>query len=376
MNQEPGGVVDRIYEASVLPELWPGVLRDFAEIADSREAVIVATGGPSLKWIGSSPRMEALTRGFYDYPGGQERTRRLLAARRGEFITDFDVFTQEEMRDEPVFADYLYPEGFGRGVATVINVPSGETIVFHAEGDHRLGPFRPGLLQRLNSLRPHIARSGLVSARLEFERARTAVETLSGIGLAACAVDQAGLVIVANTGFESERSLWTTRGGNRVALTDRRADRQLYQALDMIGAEHGVRSLPVAAPIGGIPAVLHVVPIRRAAHDLFTRAAAILVSTKASDATPATSLLQAMFDLSSTEADVAARISAGRTAEQIALADRKSIDTVRNQVKSVLQKTGCRRQVDLARLLTQLIPPVSQAKPASGASLDEEAGRA
>jgi DNA-binding CsgD family transcriptional regulator len=29
---------------------------------------------------------------------------------------------------------------------------------------------------------------------------------------------------------------------------------------------------------------------------------------------------------------------------------------VRNQLKSVLAKTGCRRQVDLARLLAQLIP--------------------
>ena len=177
------------------------------------------------------------------------------------------------------------------------------------------------------------------------------------MGLAACAVDPSGIVLVANGDFDAEPSLWTTRGGERIALFDRRADRQLYDALGVTGTEQGVRSLPLIASPGGAPAVLHVVPVRRAAHDLFTRAAAILVLTKASSApTQATSLLQALFDLSATEASIAARISAGRTAEQIALTDAKSIDTVRNQVKSVLQKTGCSRQADLARLLAQLIP--------------------
>jgi DNA-binding CsgD family transcriptional regulator len=31
-------------------------------------------------------------------------------------------------------------------------------------------------------------------------------------------------------------------------------------------------------------------------------------------------------------------------------------ETVRNQVKSILNKTGCRRQVELTRMLTQLMP--------------------
>ncbi|MFZ5673279.1 MAG: hypothetical protein ACOZAM_09990 [Pseudomonadota bacterium] len=53
---------------------------------------------------------------------------------------------------------------------------------------------------------------------------------------------------------------------------------------------------------------------------------------------------------------ITARIAAGQTIEQIALADGKNSATVRHQVKHVLGKTGCRRQTDLARLLAQLIP--------------------
>ena len=46
--------VDRIYEASVIPTFWPDVLRRFAELAESREAALVATDGEAYKWIGSS----------------------------------------------------------------------------------------------------------------------------------------------------------------------------------------------------------------------------------------------------------------------------------------------------------------------------------
>lgn len=365
------GLADRIYEASVLPEFWPDVLRDFAQVAESLEAVMVATNGDSFRWIGSSAQAEHLAEEHYRYAGARKRSGRLLAAQRAGFMTDRDVFSEAEILGEPLFAEYLIPSGYGRGIATAIQVPTGDTIIFHGEGNFRDGPYGAEVVQRLDELRPHLARSALISARLAFERARTAVETLSGIGLAACAISQGGTVLVANRDFDAELSFWTTRGAERIALLDRRADRQLYDALGTIAGGDGVRSLPLVAAPGSAPGVLHVVPIRRAAHDLFTRAAAILVLTKASERpTQAISLLQALFDLSATEADIAARISAGRSAEHIALADAKSIDTVRNQLKSVLQKTGCRRQVDLVRLLTQLIPPVSPglAEPGVGGS--------
>jgi len=192
--------------------------------------------------------------------------------------------------------------------------------------------------------------------RLLFERARTAVETISALGLAACAVTETGVVLVANPEFDAEADVWTSRGGDRIALLDRRADGLLQNALGLIATEQGFRSLPIVAGERSLPGVLHIVPIRRAAHDLFGRAAAILILTKASnEPTRATALLQALFDLTPTEAVVTARIAAGQTIEQIAHADGKSIATVRNQVKNVLGKTGCRRQTELARLLIQLI---------------------
>ena len=36
----PGEFVDRIYEASVVPELWPGVLDDIATLTESRGGLL------------------------------------------------------------------------------------------------------------------------------------------------------------------------------------------------------------------------------------------------------------------------------------------------------------------------------------------------
>ena len=41
------------------------------------------------------------------------------------------------------------------------------------------GPFERAVVQKLDGLRPHLARSALMSARLQLERARIASETLA-----------------------------------------------------------------------------------------------------------------------------------------------------------------------------------------------------
>jgi DNA-binding CsgD family transcriptional regulator len=348
---------DRIYEAAVVPELWPGVLAELARASGTAWSVLVSFRASGPRWLASSPEADEIAHVHLEHFADNKRTAGLLARPHAGFITDYDVLTQQQIDAEPVYQEFLIPRGYGFGTATHILPGTGDSIVVHCENRFAAGPVGREVIERLDLLRPHLARSALVAQRLSFERTRTAVETLSALGLAACAVGRTGAVLLANRAFDAEQQYWTTRGGNRIALADRRADNQLHAALSVVETASGVRSLPMVVEEQGLPAVLHVVPVRRTAQDVFTQASAILVLTKASRApTQGTPLLQALFDLSATEAQIAARISAGETAEQIAGADGKSVGTVRNQLKSVLAKTGCRRQVDLARLLTQLLP--------------------
>lgn len=352
-------LIDRIYEASVLPELWTGVIAQIARSVDGEAALLSTVQMNTVRMVSTSADFTETWRLIFErFPGASNpRTQRLLAARHSGFVTDAHVFSAGEIEREPLYTEILIPRGYGSGAATAIHYPGGEAVVLNIERAAALGTFGEVAIARLDGLRAHLARSSLISMRLLFERARTAVETISALGLAACAVTEASVVLVANAEFEAEEGAWTSRSGERIALLDRRADGLLQEALGLIATERGVRSLPIAAREGSPPGVLHVVPIRRAAHDLFGRAAAILVLTKASnEPTRATALLQVLFDLTPTEAGITARIAAGQTVEQIARADGKSAATVRNQVKNVLGKTGCRRQTDLARLLAQLVP--------------------
>jgi DNA-binding CsgD family transcriptional regulator len=219
------------------------------------------------------------------------------------------------------------------------------------------GPVSQANVQALNAIRPHLARSALIAARLAFERMRTGIEVLDRLGLAAFALAANGRVLMGNENFELEKALWTTRFGDKIALLDSRADRMIYETLSVIDSNTGIRSIPLFSLDGTGRAVLHVVPIRRSARDIFNKTAAIAVltksNTKQSNAAP---LLQALFDLTPAEAAIAALLAVGQTARFIAMSENKSFITVRNQINGVLQKTGCHRQSELLLLLTRLNP--------------------
>lgn len=354
---DPALLVEKIYEAALVPEMWPGVLRSITALAGTAWSAMVLLRPDAQRWILSHPEADDIIAAHFHGFLGNQRVARFIEQNPRSFITDFDLLTEEEIAREPVYQQILIPAGYGYGAASVIATSEGNAIAFHTEGYYRNGPISEGTVALLESLRPHLARAATISARMSFQQARTAVDTLAAIGLAACGVSHSGTVLVPNTAFQLEDELLTVRGSDRIAVRDQRANILLLDTLQNLERD-GMRSIPLLPTFEGkMPGVLHVIPVSRAARDLFGSVAAILVLTKATSApSRANSLLQALFDLTPMEAELAARIAAGQTSEAIALADGKTVGTVRHQLKNVLAKTGCRRQAELARLLTQIVP--------------------
>ena len=107
--------------------------------------------------------------------------------------------------------------------------------------------------------------------------------------------------------------------------------------------------------------VVHVVPVRRSALDLFSGAASIVIVTRvASPAVPPVEIVTALFDLSPAEARVARAIAEGRSIEECAGDFGVSTETIRVQIKRAMNKTGTHRQIDLARLLIGVGGPVAE----------------
>src|SRR5690606_38576824 len=105
-----------------------------------------------------------------------------------------------------------------------------------------------------------------------------AVETLAAVGLPAAAVTPKSRVTFANDAFARAMHVWTTRGQDRIALHDQVADAMLRDALANLDIAGGHRSIPIRAELGGqVVAVVQIVPVRRAAHDIFGGSDAIVI---------------------------------------------------------------------------------------------------
>jgi DNA-binding CsgD family transcriptional regulator len=119
-----------------------------------------------------------------------------------------------------------------------------------------------------------------------------------------------------------------------------------------------VLSIPIQATPGRVPLIVHLLPVRKAAQDIFSGAATLMIVTPVDRAkVPGAEVLAGLFDLTAAEARVAREIAAGQTINEVAVACGISRETVRSQLKNVLSKTGLNRQADLAALLSGLTLP-------------------
>ena len=199
-----------------------------------------------------------------------------------------------------------------------------------------------------------------MSARLRLERARVASETLALIGLPALVLDDRGKVLAANHLIEAltDHIRWRTQ--DRVSLKDPSADALFRQAVTTLAMEHvaPVRSFAVRSADANAAMVAHVIPICGVVRDIFVRCAGVLVMTPVTlPQAPPVELVQSLFDLTPAEARVARSLSAGETVEKIASIGGVSLNTVRTQVRGVLDKTGCRRQAEVVALLGGIAVP-------------------
>lgn len=363
-------LVDRIYEAGAVPELWPNVLEELGELSRVAGTVLFAVRGESAHWT-ASPGLQEMSRGYFDggYPGHDDRTARLLAHDHPGFLTDLDVFTREEWEADPIRQEFFVPRGFGWGVATGIKVPTGDLLIFHGERRLEDGPVERDVVERLDLLRPHLARAALMSARFAFERAQGAVAALEMVGIPAAVLGPRGAAIATNSLLEALTPAVVQSRPGRLGLANPRADLMLTTALET--AEAGlhtgpVRSIPVPAGADSGAMVAHILPIRASAREVFTGAAAVLLMTPVTlRELPDAAVIQGLFDLTPAEARIARALGGGMTIGQIASTTGASAATVRNQVQAVFGKTGMHRQADLVGLLQGLQPLASEANPPS-----------
>jgi len=356
---EPLDLIDEIYEAAVIPDLWLRTLDRLAKIAGGEGAFLFSADHKSTQFL-SSPAIEPLFRARLSesWIDHNERDKRLRPILEPRFLTDFDAFSPEELETIPFYKNFLRVAGFGWCAGTAIRSPTTETMVFSIERLFEKGPVEPEAVATLDALRPHLARAAVLSAKIGLLRVRSRVLALEAVDIAAAVLSSSGEVIAANSLLEQCAPAITIRARDLLLFENPSTQTFFENLLAREGQDGAARSFPLRANGVNAPAVAHLMPLRGAGRDLFTGGRLLLYVTALSRRSPLpAALLQALFDLTPAEARVAHLIGGGHTVSEAARHLAVQGNTVRAQLKSIFAKTGARRQAELISIVATQFQP-------------------
>jgi DNA-binding CsgD family transcriptional regulator len=357
-------LIDLIYEAAFVPEHWEAVLQKTSDLSASASAQVFFVSDHSRPRGVSLANMRPLFEAFIQGDAWTfcDSMRRMNDLQPASFVHVDDFLSADEIERDPGRI-MLRQAGIGAHLCTVVAMPTGELAMFVLQKWLRDGGYDRQTIARLDPLRPHLARASLIASRLRAERAHAAVAALERLGLPAAVVRHKGQVLAANAGFEGLLdTLFVTRAFGGVALRDASANRLLAAAFEAAGRPGDgsplVASIPVAAQADQPPHVVHVVPLRRSARDVFTGGECLMVVNPIDRRAglPSNALAAALFDLSPAEARLALRLAAGVPLAQAGPDCGLSSASARTYLARVFSKTGTHSQHQLVALLRSAGP--------------------
>ncbi|WFU32396.1 helix-turn-helix transcriptional regulator [Bradyrhizobium brasilense] len=345
-------LIDDIYEAAVVPDKWLDVFDQVGRQINSIGGILFATNRQFSGYT-ASPVLRRIYDDFIEdgYAALNPRPQRAIARNYPGFVGDHELFTADEMDQDPAYS-YLRRKGAGWCAGTVVQAPGGDLAIFSWEKKFSDGAVSSEAISALGPLRPHLARASLLSGRLGLERVKAAAEILGLIGLPCAVLSHSNRILATNTLFDLLIPQVVQDRPCRVALVDRRADAMLRESLSQLDYQASPRSIPIIAAEETPASIIHVVPVRGAAHDVFTLASCVLFVTEVSSpAIVSAQVIQGLFDLTPAEARVARGIAAGASVQALAIKAGVTVGTIRQQLKSVFAKTGVSRQAELVGML-------------------------
>jgi len=357
----PADLIDLIYEAAAVPELWPAVLLQLCGMAGAHAGALTSMDASGLAGYIATETYQAAYRDYWQHGNAVANVRleRSLRDYPMAFSSDLELCSEAELATDPLYVRFLRPYGLEWTAGTVIPVPSGDMLVFDLATREGAGRFTREAMRLLDRIRPHLARAALLSHRLGRRAAASQAAAMQLIGLPSAVWGHSARLLAANELFEALAPRLQFAAFGRLAFADPEVERLVQAAMASIGseAEPAVRSIPIPATPDAPALVVHLLPVRRGGGDIFVQAEGVIVVTPvAVPAAPLTQVLMGLFDLTPAEAKVARGIAAGLDVRQLATMLALSRETVRSQLKAVLAKTGTRRQAELGLMLSGARP--------------------
>lgn len=353
-------LIELVYEAAFVPERWNLVLQWAGELSASASAQVFFFSDSA------PPRgttLENLRPLFDEFIQGDmwkfcDSAQKMCSLQPASFVCVDEFMSPEEIERDPARI-MLRKFGIGAHLCSAISMPTGELAAFVFQKWTKDGNYARNEIDRLDALRPHLARASLVAARLRMERAEATTSALDLMGLPAAVLAANGRVMATNAHLERMDAAFLPVAHGGLAIAERDANRLFQDAVTDIGASASTaRSIPVP-PIGlGGALVVHLLPLKRAAHDIFGGADILVLATPITPSAlvPSASLLSALFDFTPAEARLAADLASGLTLAESAAKRGVTTKSARTYLERIFHKTGTHRQSQVVAMIKTVQP--------------------
>ncbi|MDE2348715.1 MAG: hypothetical protein KGL92_09445 [Gammaproteobacteria bacterium] len=345
--------IERFSDAAICPDLWEEALDDLAGAAQSAGATLVLQR-TTPQSIAVSASVRPFVDDYMNFPIGDPREARVQPRLDQGFLTDADHFTREEIARDPYYQEFLRPRGFGWNAAAALS----ESLVISVKRGAPRGPYDSVDLAALNAMLPGLRAVSRIATFAWYSRFHGQLDAFARIGRAALVLDRRERVLAGNSIVPFGDGLDLISGRLRAAHADDQRRLQVFLgALATGGAsdEAGHAPILIKRPSGARPLLVDGIASREALRGLHSDAVAMLLITDLQRPVAAnTDALVRHFDLTPTEARLAAAIGGGASLREAAGRLGISEAHARQRLKAIFHKTGTRRQSELALLITRI----------------------
>ena len=127
---DPERLIDRIYEAGLIPSLWPVLLGELGAAVGGNGGFLFGVRDDGYTSAVNSVEYDQLMPVFLR-DGWSERDPNLpraIALNHAGFVTDYDLLSEEEIATNEVYCNFYRKHGIGYRAGTLIPMPIGDSI--------------------------------------------------------------------------------------------------------------------------------------------------------------------------------------------------------------------------------------------------------
>jgi DNA-binding CsgD family transcriptional regulator len=332
-------LVCEIYDSTLDPALWPGVLGNIAAFVGGQSAGLisrdsVSRAGNAHYTFGCNPHFLQI---YLDRYAKLDPTTALFFFAPEQVASIADFMPYDEYLETRFHKEWARPQGRVDWVSAVLEKSATSFAFMSVIRDETTGRVDDGARRRMGLVVPHVRRAVLIGKVIDLKstEATTLADALDGLSAGIFLVDAGGRIAHANAAGHAMLAAanFLRANSGRLATNDPRADH-----------------------------VAHVLPLtsgaRRPAGSAYRAAAALFVH-KASLETPSLpEVIATTYKLTPTELRVLLAIVEAGSVPDAADALGVAETTVKTHLSRLFQKTGASRQAGLVKLVAGFSSPL------------------